>query len=70
MPVFMPSFIIFHSEGTLKTFLAEYRDIGYVVSQLPDPMSNDTTLPSCISCGPVADHILEGRHERTHGGYV
>jgi hypothetical protein len=47
------------SEGSLKRFLAEFKDAGYVVTQLPDPMSNETTLPSCISCGPVTDHILE-----------
>ena len=53
----------------LSNFLDSYKTKdAYVVSQLPDPMTKDINILSCLSCGSLVNHILEADLWLSSGG--
>jgi len=40
----------------VNTYIAQDK---YMVSQLPDPMSEEVAVPQCILCGSFRERILE-----------
>ena len=40
----------------LREFYDKWFDEAYVVTQIPSPMANETTIASVMSCGPITDH--------------
>ena len=54
---------------TIKSYLSDYRmKDSYVVSQLPDPMTEDVDVLSCLSCGTFAERIMEANLWLSSGG--
>jgi hypothetical protein len=54
---------------TIKSYLSNYQmKDSYVVSQLPDPMAHDVDVLSCLSCGTLAERIMEANLWLSSGG--
>jgi len=43
----------------LRDFYNKWFDEAYVVTQIPRPMANETTIASVMSCGPITDQFVE-----------
>jgi hypothetical protein len=47
------------AKTTIRDFHDHWRDAGYIISQTPTPLQNDTTVVPCLACGPVRAGFLE-----------
>ena len=47
------------AKTTIRDFHDNWRDAGYIISQTPTPLQNDTTVVPCLTCGPVRAGFLE-----------
>ena len=54
---------------TIRSFLETYKEkSSYIVSQLPDPMTEDVFVPPFMMCGTIYDRLLESNLWLSAGG--
>ena len=54
---------------TIRNYLNDYKTKdSYIVSQMPDPMTRDVNVLSCLSCGTFSQRVLEANLWLSSGG--
>jgi len=47
------------SVDSMKNFYSKWLQHGYTVTQVPGGMNNESSIPACMSCGPIRDQLVE-----------